>query len=80
MGLRKKPAAPDGSIVIMKPNPWYNALVDPCDTSSTMLALLTSPYEKKRLFEKVDTMLFMASDKTRIASIVFLRIITPSIP
>ena len=41
-----------------------------------MLALLTSPDGRERLFEKADNMFFMASDKTGIVSIVFLRIIT----
>lgn len=41
-----------------------------------MLALLTSPDVREQLFEKADNMFFMASDKTRIVSIVFLRIIT----
>lgn len=41
-----------------------------------MLALLTSPDGRERLFEKADDMFFMASDKTGIVSIVFLHIIT----
>ena len=40
-----------------------------------MQALLTNPDGKQRLFEKADNMLSMASDKTGIVSIVFLRII-----
>ena len=41
-----------------------------------MLALFSSPDGRERPFEKVDNTFFMASDKTRIVSIVFLRIIT----
>ena len=51
-------------------------LSSPCDASRTMLTLLTSPDGRERLLEKADNMLFMASDKTGIVSIVFLRIIT----
>ncbi|XBX06026.1 hypothetical protein QMP26_37540 [Enterocloster clostridioformis] len=38
--------------------------------------IVTSPDGRERLFGKADNMFFMASDKTGIVSIVFLRIIT----
>ena len=45
-------------------------LSSPCDASRTIQALLTNPDGRERLFEKTDNMLFMASDKTGIVSIV----------